>query len=183
VSWATIGVAQPSLENSDAVDFVGASENAIPYNAHLNVPNLPSASAALIIVAENYDPTEDFTVSANIYGKFDVILKNQFGQLNAVYDKNGYLESYVGYFDNVALPKYLQQKLVNDYEGWTMVSNRLVTVYEQFTITSNTYRIKLRKGNSKKTVVLRSTDTKRTMGRTRGTFHGFLVFGYGLTSP
>lgn len=117
--------------------------------------NTPNEVAILQKEAAHYDIRSSEGFDSNIKNEsFEVIFKNSKGSINAFYTSSGKIQSAYERFNNIKLPRGVQQQMYRANKDWTMVGNSYASRYEGDDLINRSYKILLEKGADKKKVVI-----------------------------
>ncbi len=97
--------------------------------------------------------------NADDFDKYLVTFKSAKGYLEAVYSKEGNLVQTQQVFKDKLLPLDLRRQVFNNYQGWTMVSNKYVASGKLDRIDKEYYKIKLENGNKSRNIKMVSGAT------------------------
>lgn len=89
------------------------------------------------------------------FNSYEVSFKTRKGELRVDFDEKGNLVRTSQEFENIVLPMELLHQLYRDYKGWAMVNNKHSARGKKDKIEKEVYRIKLEKGNKRKTINIR----------------------------
>ena len=117
-----------------------------------NVKHLALCIKELQQVAAAYDITKEGIYTTNKSITYDVVFKTDENYIKAVYDHNGIIISSEEYYENVRIPYALSSQLAKDYPSWSFSKSHCTISYTKDGEVTYTYKLKLKKGNSSKTI-------------------------------
>lgn len=96
------------------------------------------------------------------YIAYQVSFVSKKGQLVADFDDEGKLKQTSQRFKNILLPADLREELYRDHPGWTMIKNVRTGHGKNGLLEKDMYRIKLKNGNSRKTIKIDALQPERS---------------------
>lgn len=147
------GQAQEITETQLELDDVVITTNAT-YLSEVQDGNTPSIVATLQRQAASYDVTKNNEFNKQVAETFEMVFRNKNGSIDAFYDNTGKIVSAMESFRNVLLPGEIRDRVYKENVDWQMTSNQYTSSYSDNDLIKRTYKIKLRKGNHKKDVVI-----------------------------
>jgi hypothetical protein len=124
------------------------------YLATVQDENTPTVARMLQKQAAVYDVRSNREFDKNAPGYFEMVFKNNNGNIDAYYDNKGRIVAASEVFENVQLPNTVRQEVFKGNNEWKMTSNRYSSSYNDNDLVKRTYKIKLEKGDHKKDVVI-----------------------------
>lgn len=126
------------------VDYLTAVQN----------DNTPDAVKLLQNQVAAYDVQSSSEYVKNTPGPFEIVFKNSSGKIDAFYDSKGTIVAANERFRNIKLPYDVRDQVFMTNSEWTMVENQYTSAYADNNVVKRAYKIKLRKGDRKKDVVI-----------------------------
>lgn len=168
-TWAGVSQAQEITELKEAkVGFAPLSSEVVRdgnnYTFNVKESYTGEFEANPVAFMEAYFDVHNFIseVKDQQYDGYKVTFRSKKGHLQADFDKYGNLGATSERFKNIALPANLREQLYRDHKGWAMVKNVRITKGENGLVNKELYRIKLRKGNERKTLKIDGIAAERS---------------------
>lgn len=143
-----------SQENNETKEVVLESVTVIPINKTY-LDRVQDATMSIHIKdLENRVAQCDITNSRNYDGSdrpFEAIFKSSKGYIFATFDKDGKVLTTSEKFKNVKLPEPIRNAIFEDYPDWILLSDTYTVHYKGENDVKKTYKVKIGKGNLKKT--------------------------------
>lgn len=116
--------------------------------------NTPNIVQGLQLKAANYEfhkPTDD--QNDVLQGK-KVIHRATNGYIATLYNKRGEIITSWERFRDVAPPKNIQKLVAKNFEGWEIVDNKYISIYDKEKVKTKMYKLKLSKlGRTKRVTI------------------------------
>ncbi len=103
-------------------------------------------------IAADYDIKKERIYGNNKTITYDVVFETNGNYIKAVYDHNGTILSSEEYYEDVRIPYVLSSQLAIEYPGWSFNNSNCVILYSKNGEVNYTYKLKLKKGNSSKSI-------------------------------
>lgn len=101
-----------------------------------------------------YDVTQNAKFNNKMKESFEVVFKATNGSIKAQYNRDGKILSARESFKNVVLPVEVRKRAFQGNDGWVMSGNRYASLYKNNDLINKFYKIKLRKGDNKKNLLI-----------------------------
>ncbi|MCW5519443.1 hypothetical protein J1N09_06315 [Aureitalea sp. L0-47] len=124
------------------------------YLATVQDENTPAVARMLQKQAATYDVRSNKEFDKNVADYFEMVFKNNSGNIDAYYDNKGRIVAASEFFKDVQLPAKVRDEVFKGNDEWKMTSNRYSSSYNDTDLVRRTYKIKLEKGDHKKDVVI-----------------------------
>src|SRR5690606_35719954 len=124
-------------------------------DAYLINENLNDSAERIKLLRQkiaNYNIKASGVYSPNHTSTYDVVLKEGANQIKVVYNNQGEIISGEETFENIRLPYAISNKVAKDNPGWEFYSTWCYITYSKDENMKVEYKIKLKKGNKKRTV-------------------------------
>jgi hypothetical protein len=147
---------EPNAQNPfiELEDVVVSAVNSKYFSSVQDV-NTPEVVASLQQLAANYDVKYNPYFSEDALNDvFEVAFRNPKGYITALYNNRGKIEAAYGRFRNIPLTKEIQKRLYQSNQGWTLTGTIFSSAYEENNRYDRSYKVHLKKGNYKKSVVI-----------------------------
>ncbi len=162
VSILVVGItflsySQESSNQTQLTELVDAAISTVNTNYLMSVQddNTPHDVAMLQKEAAQFDIRKSKDFDSKLKNEsFEVIFKNSKGSIITLYTSSGKIQSAYERFNNVKLPRSVQQQMYRSNKGWSMVGNLYASRYEGDDLINRSYKILLEKGDDKKKVVI-----------------------------
>ena len=116
--------------------------------------NTPDAVKLLQTKVATYDVRSNSEFDQNAGGPFEMVFKNSRGKIDAFYNSSGAVVATLEKFMNIRLPYDIRNQVFKANSDWTMVENQYTSAYSDNNLIKRSYKIKLRKGDHNKDVVI-----------------------------
>jgi len=142
---------QYSVVKKDKKSFI---TKALNFNYQTNI----KANEASFIVAQLQWKVANFDIkTSSVYDNseaatYNVVFKNNQGKIVATYNNEGKILFTVEKYKDVVIPINLRNAIYKQFPGWAFQSNTYLISYIENKGISKNYKIKINKGNVKKTL-------------------------------
>jgi len=152
----TLGISQEFSEAIPPVELTNVTVSPANENYLYSVrdENTLSVVRDLQEKAAVYDVTQNAKFNNQIKESFEVVFKATNGSIKAQYNRDGKILSARESFKNVVLPVEVRKRAFQGNDGWVMSGNRYASLYKNNDLINKFYKIKLRKGDNKKNLVV-----------------------------
>jgi len=141
---------------AEKLDDVVISPLNISYLNTVKDENTPQVARQLENKAGRFDITESPVFDRN-FEAYEVIFNENSenkGRIVATYDNKGKILSSMERFKDVALPPAVRNSVYKSYPGWTILNDTYLVSYYENRAVKKTYKLKIKKDNTKKTLRL-----------------------------
>ena len=144
---------QYSVVNKDKKAFI---TKALNFNY---LTNIKANEASFIVVqlqrlVANFDIKTSSVYDNSEAATYNVVFKNNQGEIVATYNNEGKILSTVEKYEDVVIPVNLRIAISKQFPGWAFQSNTYLISYTENNGISKKYKIKINKGKHKKTLKL-----------------------------
>ncbi len=121
--------------------------------------NIKANEASFIVVqlqrlVANFDIKTSSVYDNSEAATYNVVFKNNQGEIVATYNNEGKILSTVEKYEDVVIPVNLRIAISKQFPGWAFQSNTYLISYTENNGISKKYKIKINKGKHKKTLKL-----------------------------
>lgn len=131
LGFTSLGLSQDHNDGISVVQLEDVMVSALNTNYLTTVQDesTPGTIKQIQLAAANFDIKSNPRYDRNAEKPLEVIFKSNKGKIVAFYDTHGKIVSSRENFKNVLLPLTLREKLIVDYSGWEMKSNKYLCTY------------------------------------------------------